>query len=524
MRLRFPSRHRIIGGQLDAGYRPEPEPANPYEQRLGGRETAMKRKRAKKKGASRFTPLEHHKRHGKRFVPPMMSLPNLKLTSWINDRLPEHLWLALLISERGRLNALDIVRSALASIRDDAVALGQDLDLTHSGIANWGKQLCDRFLGQLGPCVHALRPLGLLEYLPARDRWTDVLPESDPSEDWSRLVRAVLPLLDHQSQESTDCRWARVVFKAITGRMQFHTSQQEMALELLEYPNRGDQRAVRPMIRASEQGLDLAQQETPAWPPAFWAQCFQQSPCFIPDAPATRSPSMANYPIAELRATLLQHWSATHSTTAVDPRHDAVFGMALYSARVLEELATPSCASSVHSRIVIRTLLELAINLTYLLKIDTPEAWQEFRSHGSGQAKLAVLHMDRLGAPTFVKLEDLERLANEDMWLEHVTVDVGHWASRSVRDLASEAGLKDLYDRFYPWASSYAHGEWSSIRGATMTTCLNPLHRLHRVPLIDPAPEPSAIDDAAELVDTILAALDRAYPQFSYRLQREPAA
>ena len=478
----------------------------------------MKRKNSKKTVGKRFTPLEGHARAGKRFVPPHMDLPQLKLTSWINDRLPEHLWLALLISERGRMDALAVVRTALVAIRDGAVALNRDLDLTHSGISSWGDELRDLFLQQLRPFRASLRPLSLLEDLPEREHWLTLLPEPEAS-DWVRLGRAVLPLVDHQSQEATDCCWARVVFKAIIGRIKFHVSQEEMALELQEDPNRGDQRAVRPSIRASEEALDALLEQTPSWPPAFWAQCFRDSPCFIADPPEPAAPITADYSISDLREALLRHWEATHSTTAVDARHDTVFGMALYATRLLGELSSLACATTVHARIVIRTLLEIAINLHYLHKIDTAEVWQEFRSHGSGQAKLALLHMDRLGPPGFVKMEDVERLANEDMWLEHVTVNVGHWASRNVRDLATETQLKDLYDRYYPWASSFSHGEWSAVRSTTMTTCLNPLHRLHRVPALEPPAEPAVLNDAVELVDTILAALDRAYPGFSFRLR-----
>jgi hypothetical protein len=164
--------------------------------------------------------------------------------------------------------------------------------------------------------------------------------------------------------------------------------------------------------------------------------------------------------------------------------------------------------------------LETAITFAYLVKTDSTTAWEEFRGHGAGQAKLALLHLERLGAPALVTVEQLEALANEDMWLEHLPVDLGHWAASNLRELALEAQLKELYDRYYPWTSSYAHSQWGAIRSVTMSTCMNPLHRLHRVPRTISRGLPDVFPDAVHLVDAILESLNKAYPGFTFRLLR----
>ena len=56
----------------------------------------MKKKTDKKKKI-----LEGHKRVGKRFIPPMMQLPNLKSTSYVDDMLPELIWIGLLNEKVG---------------------------------------------------------------------------------------------------------------------------------------------------------------------------------------------------------------------------------------------------------------------------------------------------------------------------------------------------------------------------------------------------------------------------------------
>jgi hypothetical protein len=56
-------------------------------------------------------------------------------------------------------------------------------------------------------------------------------------------------------------------------------------------------------------------------------------------------------------------------------------------------------------------------------------------------------------------------------------------SNRSV-ELAEQSGTKDAYDAHFGWNSAFVHGQWAAVRDGTLTTCLNPLHRLHRVPLI----------------------------------------
>src|SRR5260370_13808582 len=97
--------------------------------------------------------------------------------------------------------------------------------------------------------------------------------------------------------------------------------------------------------------------------------------------------------------------------------------------------------------------------------------------------------------------------------------DLGHWAGMDLRKLSERIGLKDEYDRYYPWTSGFGHGQWGPIRESVFRTCLNPLHRGHRCPYTDtPEPLPSVTKDVCELVNAILADVHRAYPSFPHRV------
>jgi hypothetical protein len=179
----------------------------------------------------------------------------------------------------------------------------------------------------------------------------------------------------------------------------------------------------------------------------------------------------------------------------------------------------------------LRTVLECYVALAYLMKKNDETLWRSYRVYGAGQGKLAFLKIDESDEsnerPAFVSVDALKTLANEDQWQEFLPIDIGHWDKSDLRKMSEFAGVKADYDRYYPWTSAYAHGNWGAIRGTVLTTCLNPLHRLHRIPLVHARQLGGVIPDMICLVNKILALVDGAYPTFEPRLSvgsSEPAS
>jgi hypothetical protein len=157
--------------------------------------------------------------------------------------------------------------------------------------------------------------------------------------------------------------------------------------------------------------------------------------------------------------------------------------------------------------------LECYVNLAYLAEKDSPQLWSSFRVYGAGQAKLAFLKISESEErPSFVTSEALESLANEDMYQEYLSIDLGHWEKSNLRRLSDEAGVKDEYDRYYPWTSTYSHGHWAAVRDSVFDVCGNPLHRLHRIPRPAARLLDDVVDDACKLVDRILGIVENCYP------------
>src|SRR5437773_4182296 len=152
-------------------------------------------------------------------------------------------------------------------------------------------------------------------------------------------MEAVRLTLFHQSQEATDCRWVRVMCAVFGRRVIVPTEELKL---WNEYPHLGDQTHVLPSIRAMEGAMSIGQELNLTWPKAFWSECWEKTPCMAltpngkPDlAPDAGTISLG--PLSKIRRELEGHWENTHSTTGIDAKHDAVFGMAFFAIRLAEE-------------------------------------------------------------------------------------------------------------------------------------------------------------------------------------------
>jgi len=480
-----------------------------------------KRKKSKKsKSGKNRTPISGHTRHGKELLPPfakMAGTGKMAFSSWINERLPEMIWAALIREALGQDHAIGLFRRFLNYIgKHEKKALLSDITLTSLSKLDIAlREEIIAFIIEPPDVAGPLATLRLFESLPARQSWDKLLPKIEPNLDL--LMSAVGSNLWHQSQEATDCRWLRVMAQVVTGK--FHIPE-ETAKNWFGYPNEGDQRSVRPSIRAAEIAPSSMDPPDLTWPNAFWEEAWHNTPCLAlvkggeilhPDEVVTRGQ------IDKAKAALEEHWAKTHSTTAIDAKHDAVFGMALYSLRILLELLGVGVGTSIIGRLGLRTILEVRITLRYLLKNDDVKLWEKWRMYGAGQAKLNALKFDdNIDPPKHIDIESIERIAGEDLWEEFLTINLGNWSGLDLRRLSEKADLKDVYDSHYSWTSGYTHGTWGPIRESCYQTCGNPLHRLHRYPESRALAE--TVEDAAQIVDCILEDVGIAYPSFTERI------
>ena len=488
---------------------------------------AKKRKRPKERRKN-YSTIQDHKHQGKKLIPIWRQYPNMQPVSWMNDRLPDMLWAALLVTHLSQDHALNVFRRVIKYI--DSLPEDKQFGdvVTHTGLSKLSSEHLDEVLSIILAQEEQrkfLTPLLLLDELPGREAWVKALNIDRATADWSPLMTAVAHTLDHQSQESTDCRWLRSRCAMIGYKIELPP---ELIEEIQYYPNRGDLRSVRPTIRAlenlirGEEELREINTERLAWADKFWDECLAKTPCYPVNANVTKADISASTTVARLGEVcnfLIEHTHNTRKTSSVDARHDTIFGMGLYCLGLLQELLRLGNCYSIGARTTLRTIAECYITLAYLAKKDDVELWQSYRVYGAGQAKLAFLKLDESDdEPSYVDVQTLEQLANEDMWQEFLNIDLGHWDSTNLRKMSIAADVKDVYDQFYDWTSTFAHGHWGAIRDAVFDTCRNPLHRLHRIPRQLPRALPDVVPDACQLVDKVLEVISQLYPGFPHRV------
>lgn len=486
-------------------------------------------KKGKKKGRRKspyaghnISGIDQHKREGNRLRPPLAQL-NMTPTSWADDHMPEMLWAVLLTVMLERDHYLQMFRQIAIACRtwppsesEEPTDPGFFIDMTR--LAEVDDKKFEAFTAILlaHPLGYAaLRPLLLIRTLPGLERWRRVLTVESTHDDWQTLARSVAGVLDHQSEQSTDIRWLKVIVTIIAGRLHYPQGMEDHLEDLRLFPNRGDMRSVRPRIRSTE--MMIRRRNLGSWVPEFWAQALKETVCLDPSGQSGYVFTEAKIvpdSLWTVRANLVARFHESLKPQRVDAKLDGAFGLALYALALVEELCMHCVQTRITGRLVLRTMVEICITLRYLCRQGTDDLWQSYRVYGSGQAKLTFLKAQELQGdlPSFIDENALYEIANEDTWQEYLDIDVGHWATSNLRKLALASESKHLYDKYYDWTSTVAHGHWGAVRDSNLVTCHNPLHRLHRIPRQEHRQLASVEPDAVEIANMMLAEIEALYP------------
>jgi hypothetical protein len=478
---------------------------------------------AKKNKNSSHSRLSQHRRNKKTLSPPLRQISQLNLVSWRESVAPDLLWAVALASHLDREEYLALFREVAEACRQ----LGPDRakGIKHSELARTDQEAFDFITAPLlahKGAKDVLRSIVIFDGLPDRNYWLQHIFEERPQVAATVLATAIANVTDHQSEQATDCRWLRLLVTILLEKISFPPSMVEQVREVFEYPNKGDLRSVRPFVRATEMSMAGLEADESSWPVAFWRECWERTQCILParvSAEPIETKSLTEES-TRIYSDLMAHFIGSSEDTALDPRKDGAFGLALYSVSLYVLALQSRSHWRADGRLILRTLAECLLTLKFLVQEDKAELWLKFRQHGNGQTKLTFLKMldlEESNLPSYIKIEDLEFLANEDEWHEFKNIELGNWAGIDLRKMSEEVGLKEVYDKYYLWPSSFVHGQWGAIRDSVFTLCLNPLHRFHRIPSPPRINMHSMLADARSVINLTLEQLDAAYPDFPGR-------
>lgn len=471
-------------------------------------------------------PLAGHERHRRRYLPPLAATGVLEIQDWVRDDLPDLIWPALYLAHADSTAAARSVVSWQIQVQDDLAGQAEPSVLAN-GVDGRLSSL-DR-LAEACPSARAvarsraeelglLPPLvaGVLTSFPNRPAEWLVDGELHPPDrdEIDLLAKALVEAISDGHREAVlKCLWIWSSVNAGT----FSTTKDVIDL-LQPYPNDADTRSqADSVIRASwgSRQLVVAHEDGTYFDDAFeWAKVFWRvnsltTRCLrrreVEDSSAKASEDDApddetsgeddarngdhlQQLAMDLLASYIEALERSPSDLYFHERHEVHAGLVCRAGReVITALGNRDLWCIEHGSHVARVLLEVRIYLKWmsLQDVDIYRRYQEF---GAGKAKLYARIMDEVSEVVEIPgakeaLDELVRLSHNDGVLDTRVVDTADsFSGVSLRAMADECGLLDLYRHSYYLASGVAHSEWWSVETHAMERCLNVLHRGHLIP------------------------------------------
>lgn len=437
---------------------------------------------------------QHQFRKGK-FITPMNSIPQMQELSdemsWTYGRMPEYLWIGLILHALGRnvgLNKLYNIILELHRIAPElsTVRLSQILKLD----SDIQKEFYSFIIRQIG--VDILAPLTVIVTESENADFCESFFVADFSieERCNKLIETMREIMGHQSNESTDIRFVVLYYHLLKGKM--YLPKEEIDL-IQKYPrlSHADElmRMIRPSIRSSEMFVLRKEDVDSNYIQMFWRKISQMTGCSVFKVGfPIENRKIENYmeKLHEVFVYLSQLYAAA---SPLDDKMNVLLGIATYSYKRLKEAHEHNLFNSISGRSCVRGLIENYIMMKYLVKNESghEDIWKDYKLYGLGLYKLVLArHRETFaeGEPHFDQ-QYIEMLVNEFKEEEFINMDTKYFDNQNIRLKSESVGEKHLYGLYYDYDSSFEHGLWGAIRESSLLKCNNPAHQYHCVPDID---------------------------------------
>jgi hypothetical protein len=441
----------------------------------------------------------------------------LESTAWADVSLPEYLWFGLLRQSLGPAGRYDQLRELASAWPAHERQFKVQAPFTSHTFIGKGlspkvrKQLITRIVGMGTP--DALRPLLLLEHLPALSDWAEVIGGTAVDKDAELLGSILREMHDFHSDAATDACWLLYLVERLKGRLQGEPVE---IVQLSDKYSGADEHSG--YFRTLE--LNYRMMRT-TWPSRFWEDVWLKwhpAPARADEAEVYLPPYWLDQLLPTYLA-LLQKWFWESRQGSADHVHELMFGLLFHSATIASEviqLRADHRTLGIHS---LRSICEATINFAYLMKKGDVELWLKYRDYGYGKARLiSEKYKHYRLASSVVDLEWVRAFAGERQGKYLIDINLGDWDGNDLRQRSEIAEVKDVYDRYYDFTSSVSHSDWLSVNLTGYTWDLNPFHRLQHVPRDHPRLLASVAPDMIWLLDRQLSILKQAFPgiQFTF--------
>ncbi len=416
----------------------------------------------------------------------------LKENPWFNNRLPEYIWLALILEFYGRTQGLLKCRDALQILLNHA----PDISLPKLSIIvtlTPAKQTA--FYNDMKAIIDpkAIEPLTLvLTHSSYPEFACAFIATTTIAERIERINDVMRQYSFHQSNEATDVRFLIATFLILAKKL--HISPQQFH-DLSIYPSipheHIEMHRIRPYVRAME--IAIPDEMTPSKEKYlfdFWDGISRMSDCQLCCLKIDDDFPNTDEFMNSIKSQLEYYVELFQATHPLDSKMLVLLGIATYSYKRLLEVVDHNLYNAIAGRSAIRVLIEDYIMMKYLLKHEDEheDIWTEYQYYGIGQYKLVVerVREARAELPTsHVMYDYMDFIVNEYTNKDFIDMDTSYFDKKNVREKAIDVGEKELFGFYYDYDSAFEHGLWGAIRESALLKCETPSHQYHCVPDIN---------------------------------------
>lgn len=438
----------------------------------------------------------------------------LTLNSWSIERLPEYIWLALILDECN--DRISGIKKCTALLRNIIALCPEVTSAKMSTILDLDEETQRKIyeiIGQnINSCVLSSLTLIIDEEISQPFFKAFFSPDLTIDRRKERLHAVTKKYYASDSYDTTDLRYMAIVPTLITGRLNCFENEQLLdAIKNYGVTDHSNEimRAYRPSIRTTESLISEALSESKFdFVGLYWRTMSNLSDCVlhaIRFKPSKRKTFYRSF-IEKTKEALDYLNIENKERTANDDAYSVLTGSFAYALKLFDEVITHNLGNTIIGRQSIRIIIEIFLTMKYLSQTETnnPLVWTQFKAYGIGKYKLVLLKMrEGMGnSITHVNEKMLDLLVNEQQLEEFTDIDLKYFDNVKIRDKAIKVDEKCLFDTAYDYDSSYAHGLWGAVRESSMLLCDNVFH--HYRPVADSSLKQNLPDVSLDCFNTFL--------------------
>ncbi len=464
---------------------------------------------------------EHTFKKGK-FITPINALPLMHELedekSWTYGRMPEYLWIGLILKHYGREEGLKksygIISVLHKLVPELSTARMSQITKLDVGIQ---KRFYEYIVG-IG-AKEALAPLAIFLTASKAPVFAECFycAEQSVEDRCETLIQTMRDIMDHQSNEATDIRFVALYFNLLSGKV--HLLKEQVDL-LTAYPtaNHSDEimRIARPTVRSHEMMILTFEKIDSAYLKEFWRCVSEMTDCsiFVIEFPEEQR-NITAY-MEKLHEVFTYLSEVFVATDPLNEKMNVLLGIATYSYKRMKEIYEHQLFNSISGRSCVRVLIEDYIMMKYLVKNESAHdnIWRDYQFYGMGLYKLVLARHRESGVSEESHFDEryIEALVNEFKSEEFIDMDTKYFDKQNIRLKAEDVGEKNLYGLYYDYDSSYEHGLWGAIRESSLLKCNNPAHKYHCVPDVeDEIRLKTVLPDCVMVMNKTVSFLDEIY-------------